>query len=360
MRRKGERARAKNRRLTRHGDRVPLAQTMTQAPLRIGVLGAARIAPPALLRPARAIPEVSVVAIAARDPRRARSFAARHGIPRVHGTYAELVGDPDVDAVYNPLPNSLHCEWTVRALEAGKHVLCEKPLAANASEAEQMARAASSSGRVLMEAFHYRYHPLAQRMIDLVKGGTLGRVERIEANMCALLPLPGDIRYSLELAGGATMDMGCYCVHMVRHLAGDEPVVTSAEARLSSPQVDRWMEAHLFFADGRTGRIHCSLFSSTVLDISVRVVGDRGELRALNPVAPQFFHRLTVRDERGKTVERFDRRPSYEYQLRAFVDAVTNGTRPLTGPADSIANMRVIDAIYEKAGLPARGTLTPR
>jgi predicted dehydrogenase len=331
---------------------------MTQAPLRIGVLGAARIVPAALIRPAREIPEVAVVAIAARDPGRARSFAARHRIPRVHDTYAELASDPDIDAVYNPLPNGLHCEWTVRALEAGKHVLCEKPLASNASEAVQMAVAAERCGRVLMEAFHYRYHPLAQRMIAIARDGTLGRVERIEANMCALLPLPGNIRYRFDLAGGATMDMGSYCVHMVRHIAGDEPVVTRAEARLSSPQVDRCMTADLAFADGRTGRVHCSMFSSTVLDISVRVVGDRGELRVLNPVAPQMLHRLTVRSDHGKTVERFERRATYEYQLRAFADAVTNGTPPLTGPADSIANMRIIDAIYEKAGLPRRGTVS--
>jgi predicted dehydrogenase len=326
------------------------------ASLRIGVLGAARIVPPALLRPARDVPDVTVAAVAARDPARARAFAARRGIARVHATYADLVRDPDIDAVYNPLPNSLHCEWTVRALEAGKHVLCEKPFASNAGEAEQMASAASRCGRVLMEAFHYRYHPLAQRMIDVARGGTIGRVQRIEANLCALLPLPGNIRYRYDLGGGATMDMGSYCVHMVRHIAGDEPSVTHAEARLSSPRVDRCMTAELAFADGRTGRIHCSLFSSTVLDISVRVVGDRGELRVFNPVAPQLLHRLSVRTAQGKTVERFDRRATYEYQLRAFADAVLRGKPPITGPADSIANMRVIDAIYEKAGLGRRGT----
>ncbi len=329
---------------------------MPAVPLRIGVLGAARIVPPALLRPATAVPEVTVAAVAARNPARARAFAGRHSIPRVHGSYAELVADPEIDAVYNPLPNSLHCEWTLRALAAGKHVLCEKPFASNTAEAQRMADGASRAGRVLMEAFHYRYHPLADRMIAIARDGTLGRVERIEANLCALLPLPGNIRYRYDLGGGSTMDMGSYCVHMVRHLAGDEPVVTRAEARLSSPHVDRCMTAELAFRDGRTARIRCSLFSSTVLDISARVVGDRGELRVFNPVAPQAYHRLTLRTDRGKTVERLDRRPTYEYQLRAFARAVATGEPPLTAPADSIANMRVIDAIYEKAGLPLRGT----
>ena len=324
-------------------------------PLRIGILGAARIAPAAMISPARSVPEVTVAAIAARDQARAQRFARKHRIPRVHATYDDLIADPEIDAIFNPLPNGLHCVWTIRALEAGKHVLCEKPFAANAAEAEQMAAAATRSGRVLMEAFHYRYHPLAARMIELVRGGTLGRVQHIETTMCVPLPLPGNIRYRYDLAGGATMDTGAYCVHMLRHLAGDEPAVTRAEARLSSPGVDRWMTADFTFADGRTGRMTCALFSSTLLKITARVVGDRGELRVWNPVLPQLYHRLAVRTGDGTRVERVPGRPTYEHQLRAFADSVLNGAAVLTPPQDSIANMRVIDGIYQKAGLPLRG-----
>ena len=133
-------------------------------PLRFGILGAARIAPMALIQPARRVPEAQVVAIAARDGAKARAFAAKHGIPRVHESYDALLADPELDAIYNPLPNGLHCEWTIRALRAGKHVLCEKPIASNASEAQQMADAARETGRVLVEAFHWRYHPLAKRV----------------------------------------------------------------------------------------------------------------------------------------------------------------------------------------------------
>jgi len=173
--------------------------------LRIGILGAARIAPMALVRPARSVPEAAVLAVAARDETRARRFAARHGIPRVHRGYAELLADPEIDAVYNPLPNSLHCEWSIRALEAGKHVLCEKPLASNADEARRMTEAASRAGRVLVEAFHWRYHPLAERMKAIVESGELGRVRHVEASCCFPLLLPGDIRYRLDLAGGALL-----------------------------------------------------------------------------------------------------------------------------------------------------------
>ncbi len=324
--------------------------------VRIGILGAARIAPMALIGPSRSVAEVGIAAVAARDPERARAFAAKHKIPRTHSSYDDLLADPAIDAVYNPLPNSLHCTWTIRALEAGKHVLCEKPFASNAAEAEQMAHAATRAGRVLMEAFHWRYHPLAARMIEIASDGTLGRVRHIETSMCVPLPLPGDIRYRYDLAGGATMDVGSYAVHMLRHIAGAEPQVTRAEPRLSSPRVDRCMTAELSFADGRTARISCSLMSSALLRISARVVGENGEMRVLNPVMPQYYHRLTLRTANGKRVERLKGRPTYEMQLRAFAAAVMNGAPVITNPQDSIANMRVIDRIYEAAGLGARGT----
>jgi predicted dehydrogenase len=328
---------------------------MSPSPLRIGVLGAARIAPMALIRPARRVPEVEVAAIAARDPGRARKFAERHGIRRVHEGYAALLADPEIDAVYNPLPNGLHCEWTIRALEAGKHVLCEKPLAANAEEAERMASAARSSGRELVEAFHWRYHPLAERMREIVAGGSLGAVRRIEVRMCLPVPLPGDIRYRFDLAGGATMDMGCYTISILRFLAGAEPEVVSARAKLSSPQVDRAMKAEFRFADGRTGSVHCSMFSSALLHLDAKVKGAAGELSVLNPVAPHLFNRLSLRTAEGKHGERVRGDPTYLGQLRAFVEHVRGGARMPTGPEHGIANMRVIDAVYAAAGLPRRG-----
>src|SRR5215813_8035826 len=147
---------------------------MAEQPLRLGVLGAARIAPMALVGPARRVPGVEVLAVAARDRTRADAFAARQRIPRVHPTYEALLADPEIEAIYNPLPNSLHATWTIRALEAGKHVLCEKPFAARVAEAEAMAAAAARTGRVLMEAFHYRYHRLFGRLREILRGGELG------------------------------------------------------------------------------------------------------------------------------------------------------------------------------------------
>jgi predicted dehydrogenase len=156
-----------------------------------------------LLRPARELPEVQVVAVAARDPQRAAAFAKKHDIPRVHPSYEELLADPGIEAIYNPLPNSHHCVWTIRALEAGKDVLCEKPVASNAREAKRMADTAEKTGRILVEAFHYRYHPLAARMQEILRSGELGTIRFVEASMCVPLLRPRDIRFNLALAGGA-------------------------------------------------------------------------------------------------------------------------------------------------------------
>src|SRR3984957_14966440 len=150
-----------------------------QRPIRFGILGAARISPDELIKAAQNVPDEEVVAIAARDPKRAQEFASANGIPRVLATYDDLVNDSDLDVIYNPLPNSMHCEWTIAALRAGKHVLCEKPLASNAAEAARMAGAAGETGKVLGEGVHYRYHPLADRVRALISGGTLGRLVHV-------------------------------------------------------------------------------------------------------------------------------------------------------------------------------------
>jgi len=324
------------------------------APVRIGILGAAGIAPSALIKPAKGNVEVAVAAVAARDPARARAFAAKHDIGRIHESYEALIADPDLDAIYNPLPNGLHGRWTRAALATGKHVLCEKPFTANAAEAREIAELAAKSDRVVMEAFHYRYHPLALRIEQIIASGELGKLERVEAALCFPLPRFSDIRYNYSLAGGATMDAGCYAIHMARTFGGGTPEVVSAQAKLRDPQIDRAMTAELRFPGGHSGRVRCSMWSSKLLQISARVVGDRGELRVLNPVMPQFFHRLSVRTADGKRVERFPHRASYAYQLDAFAAAVLRGAPVKTTPEDAVENMTVIDAIYRAADLPLR------
>ncbi|GAB1811022.1 Gfo/Idh/MocA family protein [Mycobacterium sp. MUNTM1] len=327
---------------------------MADPAIRVGILGAASIAPVALIEPAKENAEVVVAAVAARDVPRARAFAARHDIPTVHGDYGALIADPAIDAIYNPLPNGLHGRWTRAALAAGKHVLCEKPFTANAAEAREITELATDSGRVMMEAFHYRYHPLTLRAEEIIASGELGTLRHVEAALCFPLPKFSDIRYDYALAGGATMDAGCYAVHMARTFGGPAPEVVSARATLRDPRVDRAMIADLRFPAGHTGRVRCSMWSPRLLQISARVIGEHGEMRILNPVLPQAFHRLTVRSRRGRRAERFGRRASYAYQLDAFAAAVLRGQPVKTTPQDAVDNMTVIDAIYRAAGLPLR------
>jgi predicted dehydrogenase len=312
-----------------------------------------------LIWPSRNLPQVTIAAVAAREPARARAFAAKHGIPRIAAGYEALIEDPAIDAIYNPLPNALHAEWTLRALAAGKHVLCEKPLTSNAQEAELVARAAERSGLVCMEAFHYLYHPLSQRIVGLLQSGELGAVRRVEAWMCTPQPLFSDIRYHLDLGGGATMDTGCYAISMARHFSGEEPEVQSASAKLLRKDVDRAMEAELRFPSGATGKITCSLWSRTLLRVQARIECERGTLSVFNPVVPQVYHHLTITTRAGKRRERFDRIPTYTHQLRAFAAAVQEGRRFPTDMQNAVKNMRVIDAVYRAAGLPLRPSRLP-
>ncbi len=325
--------------------------------LRIGTLGAARITPQALVKPARGTEGVEVVAVAARQRDRAERFAAKHGIPTVHSSYEDLLADESIDAVYNPLPNGLHAEWTRHALEAGKHVLCEKPFTANEAEARAVAEVAAGTDLVVMEAFHYRYHPVAERMRTIARSGELGPLLHVETSMCIPLPLPKDIRYRYDLGGGAVMDVGCYALHMNRLVAGEEPEVTRASAKTVRPDVDRWARAELRYPTGVTGTMTCALLSAHLLKIGVKVTGELGTLTVFNPTGPHFGYRMTVRRPDGRQRVRVDgaKKPTYAYQLEAFRDAVLHGGPVLTPPADSIANMAVVDAVYRAAGLPVRG-----
>jgi predicted dehydrogenase len=323
--------------------------------VRIGILGAAKIASSALVKPGRVIDEVDVAAIAARDPARAAQYASKHHIARTHNSYDELIADPELDAIYNPLPNGLHAEWTLRAIAAGKHVLCEKPFTSNADEARAVADAAAAAGVVVTEAFHYRYHPLAERMRSIAHSGELGSIREIRTSMCFPLPKFSDIRYQYDLGGGAMMDAGCYALHCLRLLGPGEPEVVSASAKLHSPKIDRAMSAEFRFPEGARGLLECSMWSSKVLSLSARVTGDRGEMRVFNFVAPQSYHRLSLRVDGRKTHERVPGEATYTAQLRRFAAAVLRGEPNLTPAEDAVTTMRLIDEIYAAAGLPRRG-----
>jgi predicted dehydrogenase len=319
--------------------------------VRIGILGAARIAPGAVIAPARDVPEAEVVSVAARDPARAAEFAQKHDVPRTHPDYASLVADADIDAVYNALPNGLHGVWTIAALRAGKHVLCEKPFTANAVEAEIVVAAAKTAERVVMEAFHYRYHPLFARVLE--RCAELGPLHELSSRMIAVLPNRQDIRYRLDLAGGATMDVGCYAIHQLRTIAGAEPTVTHASAKVIVPGVDREMRAELQLGDGVAAKMQCALLAARAPVADIRVRGERGSVAVYFPTRPQMGW-ISSRIEGSARRERVKGKPTFFYQLQAFCGAVLRGEPLLTPPSDAVANMQAIDAVYDASGLGRR------
>lgn len=327
----------------------------SKTPVRFGVLGAARIVPKALTQPAEQLDCAKVVAIAARDPARAREFAAANQIPRVFSSYEEIIAAPDIEAVYIPLPNSLHCQWTIRALRAGKHVLCEKPIASNAAEARQMAEIANETGLILAEAFHYQYHPLAAHIRELLVGGCIGRIRQFDAHFAAP-SAPTDIRFDWGLSGGALMDLGCYPLNMICYFSGQIPRVTRAQARVGPPGIDVTMEAELEFGRGTTARISCSMAPDSESGAWFRAIGDSGEIVATNPVAPHRGHLLTIRHSEGEQREVVEGRETYFYQLEAFVAAVREHEPIATSGSQGVLNMELIDEVYRAAGLPCRGT----
>ncbi len=331
--------------------------------LRIGTLGTARITESALLDAARHVPDVTVTGVGARDKARAEAFALRHALPAAYGSYDELLADPDIDAVYIPLPNSQHGPWTLKAIEAGKHVLCEKPFASNTAQAEQVAAAASASGLVVMEAMHYRYHPLVQRLGELV--AELGPVQHLQCWTSFVISDPADIRYDYDLAGGALMDGGCYAVDCLRLLGGGEPSVAGALAdpwpsrrAAAGEAADRATAVRLTFGGSAgTGWFESAFTRDGDFRADVHVSCRDGQVRMQNFILAHEGRVTATRkgsviaDERASGVT-----TTYTYQLRAFAAAIAAGpagTVP-TSAAQAVATMRVIDDAYRASGLALR------
>jgi predicted dehydrogenase len=319
--------------------------------IRIGLLGAARVAESAIVHPARQTPCVELDAVASRTAAKAEAFARGHGVPRWYGSYEALLDDPAIDAIYLAFPTALHAPWTERALAAGKHVLCEKPLAANAAEAGHLAACAAARGRVLLEAMQTRYSSRLRRQRAFIADGLLGRVWRIDA--CFRVPkipmAPGDFRLDFSLGGGAALDLGCYAATCLRYLAGEDPVVQSSRARLAVPHVDRWMRADVEFPSGIRGSAECGFRGWYTRRVGVRVEGERGWIQ------------WSTRGLKGRVDGRAVDEPTapdwlQQRQLEAFIRACRGERGEALPLEDSIGAARMIDDMYRKAGLPLRGS----
>jgi len=317
--------------------------------VRIGILGAAKIAPPVVINPSRDNPDFEVVAVAARDPERAKAYAAEHKIPNVAKDYDALVRRDDVDLVYNALPPGGHARWTIAALNAGKHVLCEKPFAMNAAQVRRMQEAAAKSGRKLVEAFHYRHHNVMKRAVEIARSGELGTVTRIDADFSVPIPYrEGELRWTREQGGGALMDLGCYPTHALRSVMGSEPKVLRATCVMEH-DVDVTTKAELEFA-GVPATLSCSMKPER-FGATLKLTGEKGTLEIVNYLAPQMGSRFTVTLGGAERKEPTAGDATYVAQLKELGEVLLRGKDQLITNPDSLGNMSAIDAIYAAAGV---------
>lgn len=319
---------------------------------RIGILGAAGIAPQAMIEPARRRTDVLVQAIASRRPGAAAEYAKKHRIPVAYESYDALLDDPEIDVVYNALPPSEHAKWSIRALEAGKHVLCEKPFAMNAAEARDMVAVAERAGRHLIEAFHDRFHPAFVHLMGLRDSGALGRIKSIKAEFSVTIPFDTkNIRHDPAAGGGALMDLGCYPVHWVRLLAGEEPdIVVAASGTRTQLGVDESIIATLRFPSGIFADVTCGMAKGTPFKALLSVTCEQGSVEIENPVLAHRGHSIRERLGGGFRQHTVAGGTTYDHQLQALLDVLDGKSPPLNGGPDAIGNMTVIDQIYEKAG----------
>jgi len=313
--------------------------------MRWGLLSTANING-AILEGARGTSEATVVAVASRDRSRAERYAGEHGIERAHGSYEALLEDPEVEAVYNPLPNSMHVPWSVRALEAGKHVLCEKPLTRRLGEAEEAFAAAERAGRVLEEAFMWRHHPQTRRLRQLLDEGAIGRLRLVRASFSFPLQDPADIRMQAALDGGSLMDVGCYCLSGARLVAGAEPERVYGEQVLGGDGVDVAFSGVLRFPDDVVGQFDCGFAVGQRHDLEA--IGEEGSLFLGDP-----WHGRTpvIELERDGEVERIEVEPAdpYTHELEDFARAARREAPTLLGAPDALAQARAVEALYASA-----------
>jgi D-xylose 1-dehydrogenase (NADP+, D-xylono-1,5-lactone-forming) len=311
-----------------------------------GVLSTARINAKFLAGVAQS-DECDVLAVASRDRERATQYARENGIERAYGSYEQLLGDPDVEAVYISLPNALHLEWSERALRAGKHVLCEKPLSRRVAEVQSAFDVAQSADRLLMEAFMWRHNPQTNRVVQLVQAGSIGRLRLIRAAFSFAIGAAdaANVRLSAELGGGALMDVGCYCISAVRLLAG-EPEAVSGQQLVGGDGVDVAFAGAMRFGSDVLAHFDAGL--ELAARDELEIVGDEASLFLDDP---WHCREPVIELRRNGTVERIEPERADSYQLEAenLSAAIRGEAQPLLGRADAVGQARVIEALYAQA-----------
>ena len=314
--------------------------------VRYGVISTAQIALNQHIPAAREAKKSVITAISSRTDEKAKKAATDHNIPKAYGSYDEILTDPEIDAVINPLPNSMHCEWTIKAAEAGKHILCEKPLAVRPSECRKMIDAAKANNVLLLEAFTQHFSPLLKRMLSLVQDGTIGTLNFLRAELCYTLPdWETDVRGNYDLDGGALFDAGCYCVNVARTIMASEPDEVAAYQKLHERnRVDSMLAGLLKFPGDRIAYISTSM--EQPFRFPVEIVGTAGVLST-----PNLFQGtdLTIRIDAGITEENLDPVNRFTLQLDHFSEAVLEGKPLRIDPEDGLRNGAVLDALTASA-----------
>jgi len=330
----------------------------TEKKVRWGILSTARIAAERLIPAFHESEIASLIAVASRDKERAEQFASKHRIAQAYANYEELLADRSIDAVYIPLPNHLHREWAIRAMDAGKHVLCEKPLSTSAADGMAMFAACEKNNVLLMEGFMYRFHPQTQRVRELLAKGTIGqpRLIRVAHSFPLILQdRDDDFRWSKEAGGGSLADVGVYCVDTARYLFSTDPVQVFAESTYHPEHsAEAETRAILSFPDNRA-----AVFDSSFLLTGRReyeVVGDKGRITAFNTYNPGrgVDVRIEVVTMGSKAVEEIDAKNEYRLEVDHFSTCILRNEPPLISREDSISNLRTLDALRESArkGMP--------
>jgi predicted dehydrogenase len=333
--------------------------------LRWGILGSGNIARQ-FAGGIAASGRTALSAVGSRRRESAEAFVDALGAPAAVGSYEDVLGSPDVDAVYVSLPNSLHHEWTIRALRAGKHVLCEKPFASNAAQAREMFDVATRAGRLAVEAFMYRSHPQTHAALDAIRGGAIGAVQLIRTSFCfRTRNVETNIRFRPDLAGGGIMDVGCYCVSFARLVAGAEPTAVHAVGRVHPSGVDDLAAGTLTFPGGLVATFSCGM--GVQADNAAHVCGTEGFVEIPVPWKPPVEgSRFTIVRQTPplmdggprpttpprETVEVPGGRHLYAYEADDFAAAALDGRAPAVSAADTIGNMSVLDEMRRQVGLP--------
>lgn len=317
--------------------------------IRWGILSTANIGRGRVIPAIQQSSNGTVLSVASRNLERARDFADDLNIPRAYGSYEELIADPDIDAIYNPLPNSMHAKWSILCAEAGKPTLCEKPFASDAPEAQKMVDAFEQRGVLFAEAFMYRFHPQTQKVKALVDAGGVGKVTVMQASFNFALG-PGseeNIRLSEPLAGGAMMDVGCYCINVMRLMSGEEPNAGHAVADIGDEtHVDETLAAAIQFPSGAVGHFDCSLRTSGVQAYEIR--GTQGRIRVSQAFVMPPTESTVIEHWQSGAYSRITIPPANSYTLMVedFADALIHNRPPKYAAQDGVDNMKVIDMLY--------------